>query len=873
MIVHNLRMLALVSLAACVPNIPDPQAFSSNDVALAEVAADADSAVSAADAATQIDAAGAELGVDTAISDTGSADAGCQNAGQCPTPAVPCLQAACLAGTCTATVAADGALCSDGIDCTVGDACKTGQCKYGTVTCDCLLDSDCAKKEDGNQCNGTMYCNPVVHECKVNPATTVSCPSVDDTACVKNTCQLKTGLCEMTTVKDNMLCDDDDECTLSDVCKAGLCTASASKCQCQSDAECKPQEDANLCNGTLYCDIAAGICKTNPATVIVCPDGDDGQCTKNTCETKSGLCKQTAVVEGSECGDSSACHEKGSCKVGVCIAGADICSCSLDTDCAKVEDGDLCNGTLYCQKSTKKCVVNPNSVKACPAVANGACQANVCDPKTGQCQLQVASAKKQCDADGDPCTAGDFCDKGVCLAGTTVCSCTTTADCKSKEDGDLCNGTLYCDGGSCKVNPTTVIKCSETGDTGCSKNTCNPATPQCAAKLATNNAACSDGDPCTSGDTCQQGACKAGSNLCACKADSDCLDDGNLCNGLPFCDTAAQPAQCKVKPNSEIKCAASTKVCTANACAAATGVCGPAPGTCSDNNPCTIDKCDVATGSCKALPAIDGAPCGDAKVCAAGACIASSETMVLVPAGTTWMGCSTSEFDCAAAEQPQHLITLPAFWLDRFEVSVARYKLCANAGVCTSAPATAPATCNWGNPQRTKHPVNCVSWPAAQAYCAFAGKRLATEAEWEMAARGPCQSADLAACKASTKAFPWGGKPANCGQTVMKDAVTGDGCGSGTTAICGQQSADNSSTGVRDMGGNVSEWVLDTYDPGFYATSGQNNPINSAAGGTKAVRGGHFGSTLSHIRVAHRQGTQATSGNPTIGIRCAKDAK
>lgn len=894
-----LAAAAALWAVACVPQVPGPQAFQTSAAgadAIVDGAAEVDTPVGTDTAPSDTapsDAAGADTldsdtagtdaigdtvdGTDTAAGTDAAADtpadSGCQNAGQCPAATGPCQTAVCLSGSCTVTASADGSPCSDGIECTKNDSCAAGKCVFGTNTCQCLKDADCANKEDGNFCNGTLYCDTVSHTCLTNPATAVSCPSVDDTDCVKNTCQPKTGICQLSSVKDNTACDDGDECTLSEVCKAGSCVSPASKCACKVNADCIAQDDKNQCNGTLYCDVLSGSCKTNPATVVTCA-GDDTACTKNTCDPATGQCQPKPVPDNLSCDDGNPCTAPGSCKLGQCIQGADICPCSIDSDCAKLEDGNLCNGKLYCDKVGQQCRVNPNTVILCPTVNDGPCKSNQCQPKTGTCLMVLATAKIVCDADGNPCTAGDYCSGGACLPGAAICLCSSDDDCTAKEDGDLCNGTLYCDvpTGSCKVNPSTVQTCSTVGDTACTKTVCDPKTKGCVKKLSGDNALCEDGNPCTSGDNCQAGTCKSGTNLCACKVDSDCLDDGNACNGLPFCDTAAQPAQCKVKPNSAVTCGTDKSGCIVQTCVPKTGLCGPGPGLCDDGNPCTVDQCDVIKGNCQSLPAIDGSPCGGGQVCASAKCVAVVGDMALVPGGQTWLGCTAADPQCAGAEQPQHLVKLPAYWIDRFEVTAAQYKACVEAGSC-AAPSLSDPACNWSNPVRVKHPINCIGWSAAQSYCTWAGKRLATEAEWEMAARGPCTSSDASQCLMELKPFPWGVKPATCAQTVMADPVTGSGCGLGTTAVAGIQTADTSPVGVRDLGGNVSEWVLDTWDAGFYASSPVTSPVNTAAGDSKVVRGGSYVSPKAKVRSAFRQSGAADAASAAVGVRCAKDAK
>jgi eukaryotic-like serine/threonine-protein kinase len=88
-----------------------------------------------------------------------------------------------------------------------------------------------------------------------------------------------------------------------------------------------------------------------------------------------------------------------------------------------------------------------------------------------------------------------------------------------------------------------------------------------------------------------------------------------------------------------------------------------------------------------------------------------------------------------AYSSPAHPVTVSGFCLDRTEVSVRNYEDCVTRGVCSPAGHEDPG-CNWGRPDRAWHPVNCVDWNQARAFCEWAGRRLPTNAEWEYAARG-----------------------------------------------------------------------------------------------------------------------------------------
>jgi formylglycine-generating enzyme required for sulfatase activity len=136
---------------------------------------------------------------------------------------------------------------------------------------------------------------------------------------------------------------------------------------------------------------------------------------------------------------------------------------------------------------------------------------------------------------------------------------------------------------------------------------------------------------------------------------------------------------------------------------------------------------------------------------------------------------------------------IATFLLDRVEVSTSAYAACVADGGC--AAVTPSEVCNTGVPGRGAHPVNCVSWNDADAYCAWAGKRLPTEWEWEWAARG----------RDEARTYPWG-QAAPADQACWRQASS---CPGGAYSPAG-----DSRDGVVDLSGGVWEFTA-TLDPAW----------------------------------------------------------
>ncbi len=587
--------------------------------------------------------------------------------------------------------------CDDGNPCTFSDVCGVGACQPGTQACECTADIDCAAKDDGDPCNGSLICQGGA--C-VSDGKAVTCP-VGSSICIQSQCDPKTGQCVSFAASDGIACSTQGTCTTGGTCNAGVCTGAvvagcddgnpcskdacetsgcthnpmvgqacddgnactsgeacgstgtcgggSNTCLCATDSECGKFDDGDLCNGVWSCQ--AGTCQPKTGSVVTCDGTQDGPCQQNLCDTKTGVCGMSKLSNGTACSDGSACTSSDLCQNGTCLPGA-VTAC--DDGLACTDDG--CNPASGCYHS--------NSVKACD--------------------------------DGNPCTSGDMCANGQC-GGSGSCQCQVDKDCL--DDGDLCNGVPTCQAGTCKIAATSIVVCDGAANTTCAVNACDSKTGKCSltpvpdgtqcddsnvcttkdqcvtgsckgdlfgcddknactqdvcdpTKGCVNtpiSGACDDSNACTTGETCSAGTCGGGKDICgACKIDSDCPNDANLCNGVLICQTN----QCVTKPGSVVTCG-NGDACSGLVCTPATGTCDKQPVSdgqpcddgsactgssacfggscvganalnCDDKNACTVDTCDPKSG-CSHIaapgPCDDGNPCTKGDSCSvAGTC-------------------------------------------------------------------------------------------------------------------------------------------------------------------------------------------------------------------------------------------------------------
>jgi len=281
----------------------------------------------------------------------------------------------------------------------------------------------------------------------------------------------------------------------------------------------------------------------------------------------------------------------------------------------------------------------------------------------------------------------------------------------------------------------------------------------------------------------------------------------------------------------------------------------------------TADAGVVRRGAADAGPAAGGAPAE--QVAEAG--------MIGVPGGVFGMGADRiGEGD----EQPAHPVTVAPFLLDRTEVTNAEYHACEAAGACRPHDTQSSVDNGFGPDEAFRtpdRPISGVSHADAEAFCAWKGKRLPTEAEWERAARG-----------SDGRKYPWGDTPAEPRLAVYGAVITED---------VGSRPRGAGPYGHLDLAGNVWEWVADLYDPyayrrptadrGIPGTCDQiraaqdelrrkmlfgftgKNPIPD--GCDYVLRGGAFNYGGPGLRASNRVHHPGTFRLIMSGFRCAKD--
>jgi len=210
-------------------------------------------------------------------------------------------------------------------------------------------------------------------------------------------------------------------------------------------------------------------------------------------------------------------------------------------------------------------------------------------------------------------------------------------------------------------------------------------------------------------------------------------------------------------------------------------------------------------------------------------------------------------------------VQVSSFELDTYEVTIADYLRWLDVHDPDSQVVLPNVVRQPGHhaalPGRERMPIAGVSWADADAYCRAAGKRLPTEAEWELAARG-----------VQRRTYPWGNTPPQCGQVSFgrRDGLpcllTSE---PGDAATVGSSPGDITPEGIHDLGGNVAEWTADSGGDRPRCNGPCVDPVNLRST-TRVVRGGAWNSWGSRTRAAAREAIEPEGRRTYIGFRCAR---
>ena len=411
----------------------------------------------------------------------------CQGIGRdCSEGLGPCQVGVCKENEakCLAQAKADGEACDDGLWCSVGNQCVSGECVGGTRDCEdgdsCTVDT-C--DEINNRCvnelepipnaegpPGEDSCNNGVDDdCDGNTdqedPSCIDCTSDlecdDDNPCTRDFCL--EAICQNEAVADNTTCDDQVWCTENDVCIRGQCSGTARNCSHLDDA---------------------------------CHDGR--------CDEPSAQCVADQRVDGTPCDDGLWCTQPDQCLQGFCGGVLRDCDdgdpCTIDT-CD--EDQNIC---LHESEEIPN-AEGPPGHSSCNNSQDDDCDGytDLDDEDCYDCQID-----QQCN-DNNPCTS-DTCVQGVCIV-------------QALSDGSACDDGVWCTIDDACLESTCVGQardCSHVAQ-ACKSAQCNEQTEACEATSMPDNTSCSDGAYCTVDDRCLAGECIGVARDCSHLADL-CID-------------------------------------------------------------------------------------------------------------------------------------------------------------------------------------------------------------------------------------------------------------------------------------------------------------------------------------------------------------
>jgi hypothetical protein len=330
--------------------------------------------------------------------------------------------------------------CDDGSECTADDHCVMAACLGTLKDCDngsaCTVDScdpatgkclHASDTTDGNDCDDGVPCT-MSDKCAAGICLGFAKTCDDASVCTVDSCDAVTGECLHEVLGDGTVCDDDFECSLDDKCLAGKCVGQRPTaqntppgCGCITDEQC--DDDGNICNGTLHCDVEddKGVCVVAPDSLNPCDDGVE--CTDDLCSPEEGC--SNPLVPG-VCADDVECTSDYCHPIGGCSNIGWGANCDDGNECTS----DTCNVPAGCSYTPMQ-----NGTPCGAPDGWGQCQA-------GECSCKSKCAGLECGNDGCGGTCSDCPGEGnACIEGECQCE----PDCSGKECGpNGCGG--YCGG-------------------------------------------------------------------------------------------------------------------------------------------------------------------------------------------------------------------------------------------------------------------------------------------------------------------------------------------------------------------------------------------------------------------------------------------
>lgn len=422
-------------------------------------------------------------------------------------------------------------------------------------------------------------------------------------------------------------------------------------CACKDDSKCNSGACLATTDATKLCatpcflkcaeDTICGEYKGSAGTVQVCqyktltlcdPCNKDSDCQHAgapaaACVSYGGQ----GNFCGTDCAKDADCIAGYHCKSVPTSSGGQAQQCLLDPSASAPTQPGLCScsGLALTKKLNTTCfnkddkIGTCNGKRLCEGDGLSACSATkpsaeVCDGLDNNCDSFIDEGT--CD-DKNVCTADScaICKGGAC---SLPAACTYTQQSgKECEDGDLCTIGDVCKNGACVGNPKVCPGYA------CLVPVCDKLNGGCQTTQKEEGSSCDDGNKCTSASTCQSGNCSSVVNL-------NC-DDNNPCTN----DACGAKTGCTHDNNSAL-CSDGNACTDLDQCAS--GVCKGSATNCDDKNNCSDDSCDVKIGCQHAnntAKCEDGSVCTVGDLCAGGSCIG----------GANNCGCQ-ADLDCKAKE-------------------------------------------------------------------------------------------------------------------------------------------------------------------------------------------------------------------------------